>query len=236
MTTNYQWLGSIAKLGLLLMMGVSMSADAGLFGFGSTNWKEEALQNDGSVIIVKRSQSRGGRHIIGDIPPIKAQSITFTLPNSDKVITWKDEATEDVGHANFDILALHILNGTPYLVTSPSLCVAYNKMGRPNPPYIFFKYAGAEWQRIPLSQFPAEFKNFNLIISTPDDENELTSQSPILVAVIKKYNSRMTQLEYQTIARKPGGYSALGCIDFNTPQMRSPKAPIPIPPKNDPQK
>ena len=36
MTTNYQWLGNIAKLVLLIMMGVSMSANAGLFGFGST--------------------------------------------------------------------------------------------------------------------------------------------------------------------------------------------------------
>ena len=51
MTINYQWMRNIEKLGLLLMMGVSMSADAELFGFGSTSWKEEALQNDGARLL-----------------------------------------------------------------------------------------------------------------------------------------------------------------------------------------
>lgn len=193
---------------------LSTSASAGLFGLGGDSWKEEALQNDGSTIVVNRSQSYGGRHMIGDIEPIKEQSISFALPSSDKVITWKDEATQEVGYANFDVLALHVLNDIPYLVTAPDKCLSYNKWGRPNPPYVFFKYDGSTWHRISLSEFPAEFKNFNLVIETRNDKKELTKQSPLKPEVIQKFNSNLRQPEFQTIARTPGSYSETGCINM----------------------
>lgn len=44
----------ITKLGLLLMMGVSMSAC-------SKDWKEEVLLHDGKKIIVERVQNLGSR-------------------------------------------------------------------------------------------------------------------------------------------------------------------------------
>lgn len=213
---NENLLKILKIVSLVLSLGVSINASASFLGFGEVRWKEEALQNDGSTIMVTRSQSHGGRHQIGQIPPIKEQSLTFTLPHSDKVITWKDEATSDVGYANFDVMALYVLHGTPYLVTSPDKCLAYNKWGRPNPPYVFFKYDGASWQRIPLSEFPTEFKNFNLITSTPDDENELTSQSPIQPDIIRKFNNRLTQPEYRTILRTStfGRDSETSCINM----------------------
>ncbi len=86
---NRHWLlKRIAKLGFLLMMGATMNANVGLFGLGGTNWKEEVLLHDGSKIIVKRSQSYGGRHEIWQSPPVKEHTISFTLPNSSKAITW----------------------------------------------------------------------------------------------------------------------------------------------------
>lgn len=121
---------------LALTLGVSMSACS-----SETSWKEEVLLHDGSKIIATRSQSRGGRGEIGQ-SPIKEQAITFKMPSSNKSITWKDKYSEDVGHSNFDLLALHILNGTPYITTSPYGPSAYKKWGSPNPPYIFFKHDG----------------------------------------------------------------------------------------------
>lgn len=50
------------------------------------------------------------------------------------------------------------MNGTPYIVAEPNLCRAYNKWGRPNPPYIFFRFDGKDWKRIPLSELPIEFR------------------------------------------------------------------------------
>jgi hypothetical protein len=111
-------------------------------------------------------------------------------------------------------LALHVLNNTPYLVTAPDKCLSYNKWGRPNPPYVIFKYDGSTWHRIPLSEFPVEFKNINLVIETRNDEKEFTKQSPLKPEVIQKFNSNLSQPEFQTIARTPGSYSETGCINL----------------------
>lgn len=187
-----------------------MNADAGLFGFGGKSWKEEVLLHDGSKIIVKRSQTRGGSHEIGQSPPVKEHDISFTLPGTDKSITWKDEYSEDVGHSNFDLLALHMLNGTPYLVAAPFGCLSYNKWGRPNPPYVIFKYDGKAWQRIQLSEFPSEFKNINLVKDTDNDEKKLTSLSLVSAEQVKTFNGNYRQPEFQTILREPVKRGAVG--------------------------
>src|SRR4030067_931887 len=84
-------------IGLVLILWVSMSAYAGFLGLGGDSWKEEVLLHDGSKIIVKRSQSYGGRHEIGQPSPIKEHTISFTLPNSHKAITWTSAYGEDLG-------------------------------------------------------------------------------------------------------------------------------------------
>ncbi|MFA6313687.1 MAG: hypothetical protein WCV99_23905 [Sterolibacterium sp.] len=193
----------IANFGVFLMMGVSMSADAGLFGIGGTSWKEEVLLHDGSKIVVKRSQSYGGRHEIGQTPPIKEQEITFTIPSSGERITWKSEYGEDVGRSNFILLALHILRNTPYIVANPNLCLSYNKWGRPNPPYVIFKYEGKEWKRIPLQELPVEFKDINLVVSTKAEEKTIADQSLVSAELVKKLNGSLDQPEYRSILREP---------------------------------
>ena len=191
------WLKRVTKLGFLLMMGVSMSACS------AVSWKEEVLLHDGSKIVVSRSQSHGGRREIGQPSPIKEHAITFALPSSNQTITWRDEFSEEIGHSNFNLLALHILNGIPFIVASPDGCLAYNKWGRPNPPYVFFKYDGNTWQRIPLSEFPAELKEINLVINTLAHETEISSQSPVRAELVKKLNSSLGQPEFKTILREP---------------------------------
>ena len=77
--SDRHWLLQLCKaVCLVWTLGVSMNADAGLFGFGDPSWKEEVRLHDGSKIVVERSQSYGGRHEIGQSSPIKEQSITFT--------------------------------------------------------------------------------------------------------------------------------------------------------------
>lgn len=217
----------ISKFGLILMMGVSMSAEAGLFGFGGDSWKEEVLLHDGSKIIAERSLSYGGRREIGQGAPIKEQSISFTLPNSGKTIKWVSEFSDDVGRANFNLLALHILNGTPYIVAKPNLCLSYNKWGRPNPPYVFFKYDGKNWQRIQMNELPIEFTTLNVAIYLGSQDVETMVKKGLIAAdEIKKRNSELTQLEYKTILRETLPESAL-CPQYSS----SPKAPIPMKPK-----
>lgn len=211
-------------IGFILALGVSMSADAGLFGFGGDSWKEEVLLHDGSKIIVKRSQNYGGRHEIGQSPPIKEHTISFALPNSNKTITWISEYGEDIGRTNFNLLAVHVLNGTPYIVASPNLCLSYNKWGRPNPPYVFFRYDGKEWQRVPLEQFPSEFKMINVALSIRGRQvEELDRMGFVPAEKIKELNAHSSLPEYRSILREAG--------KERCPQYSSgPKAPAPVTP------
>ena len=224
---NQHWLLGLSKTtSLVAILGLSMNADAGLLGFGQDSWKEEVLLHDGSTLIVNRSQSSGGRHEIGQAPPIKEHTITFILPGSDKRITWTSEYDGDLGRTNFNLLALHILNGAPYIVVEPNLILSYNKWGQPNPPYVIFKYnyADKKWQRIAIEELPAEFKNINLVINTLAHGKQLDSQDFASVETVKKLNGSLTQEEYKTIHRVP--------LDHWKPRLiyKGPKAPHPIAP------
>ena len=133
-------------------------------GFGANHWKEEVLQHDGSKIIVERTESYGGRREIGQSAPIREQEITFAIDPSSRKVSFKSEYSEDIGRANFILLALHLLNGTPYIIAKPNLCLSYNKWGRPNPNYVIFKYDGTSWNRIALQDLPGEFGEINLVV------------------------------------------------------------------------
>ena len=201
---NRHWLLRLVKtISLVLTLGVSMNAEAGLFGFGGDSWKEEVLLHDGSKIIVERSQSYGGRHEIGQSSPIKEQTITFTVPNTSTTIEFKSEYGEDIGRANFALLAVHILNGTPYIVTAPNLCPSYIKWGRPNPPYVFFRYDNTAWTRIRLEELPMDFKDINLVVNSKGKEKILTAQSLVTAELVKKLNGELEQPQYKTILREP---------------------------------
>lgn len=235
-TTTKHWLLAIS----LTILGGGMSAEAGLFGFGGDSWKEEVLLHDGQKIIVERSQTYGGRHEIGQSPPIREHTISFTLPNSSKTLTFKSEYSEDVGRANLNLLALHVMNGTPYLVAEPNLCLAYNKWGRPNPPYVIFKYNGKAWQRISLSELPAEFMTINLIVNNGREEDiqrAAAGAGYVSVAGVMEINSSLRRYpnehaEYKTILREAvkGGDGITSCPDFNSQQYRGFKPPLPVKP------
>lgn len=203
----------------------------------SSRWKEEVLLHDGNKIIVERVQSYGGHHEIGQKPPVKEQKLIFTLPSTNHTVTWKSEYSEDIGRANLNLLALHILNGTPYIVAEPNLCLAYNKWGRPNPPYVFFKYKNNQWIRIPLSKFPVEFNNINVVINTLEHANELSKNGIVSVSAINEFNSSLLNYpnnyeQYKTILRTPLKPRAVGVsckeLVYNNGSWRStdgPRAP-----------
>ncbi len=153
---------------LALIFGLTMNAHA----TNTVAWKEEVQLHDGKTLIVTRTHTydpRGFREI-GQGPPLVEATVTFTVPGTKKEVAWKS----DFGRANQDslvLLMLSFLKDTPYLATEPAGCLAYNKWGRPNPPYVFFKFDG-EWKRIPLEQFPAEFKETNVVLSPDSNENK----------------------------------------------------------------
>ena len=98
---------------------------------------------------------------------------------------------------------MHVLNGTPYVVASPNLCLSYNKWGRPNPPYVFFKYEGSAWQRTALEQFPAEFKTINVVLSIQKAEaGQLSSAGLTSAEKVRELNRHVEPLEFKTILRE----------------------------------
>jgi len=214
MKTKQPWLQQMAKLGLLLMMGVSMSACAGLFGFGGTSWKEEVLLHDGSKIIVTRTAERGGRHEIGQEPPIKEQSLTFTMPGTNENVVWHDKFTDDIGGANFLPMLLQVSKSIAYLVVHPMGCLSYNKWGRPNPPYVVFRYQDNAWTRIQLAELPGEFTTPNLIFSSPDHEAKKAGTSVVSAETIRALYDGYRQPEYKTILREAYPTAAGGCSEM----------------------
>lgn len=166
------------------------------------SWKEESLQPDGSTIIVTRSVERGGRHEIGQEPPIKTQSISFNLPGSNEKIIWQDNFSEDLGAASFLPKMLGVSKGVAYLLASPMGCLAHNKWGRPNPPYVIFKHADKQWVRVDLSELPTEFKVPNLVPSNPDVEAKKTGESPVSAKTIASMVSEYQQPEFKAILRE----------------------------------
>ena len=224
MKANLLWLKRIVELGLVLLMGVSMSAEAGLFGFGGDSWKEEVLLHDGSRIVVERTVEHGGRHEIGQRPPYKYQSLIFNHPSTKLEIVWEDKFSEDVGSANFLPMLLDISHGVVYLVVYPMGCLSYNKWGRPNPPYVIFKHEGKEWKHIPLQELPAEIKTPNLIFSMPDIKVKESGKSFMTAEMIGEIIASYKQPEYKTILRE--ALATERCPQYSS----SPKAPIPIAP------
>lgn len=192
----------IVNIAMLLTLGASMSACAGFLGLGGDSWKEEVLLHDGSKIIAERSVERGGRHEIGQKPPYKEQSLSFTMPGTNQTITWEDHYSEDIGTASFLPMLLDVYEGSAYIVANTMGCLSYNKWGRPNPPYVVFKYEGKEWKRITLQELPAEIKTPNLIQSEPDAKAKNIRLSPVPSQTIQEIIARYPQPEFRTILRE----------------------------------
>lgn len=193
-----------ALLALGLIVGLSACIGvAGASGSGGDSWQEEVLLHDGRTIVVERSQTYGGGHEIGQRPPVRDMTITFAMPSSGKRISWASEYGEDVGRSNFMLAALHILNDTPYVVALPNLCQSYNKWGRPNPPYVIFKYQANAWARIPMAELPTEFKSTNLVVESLGHSATLARLGRVSAEMVKQLNGQMTQPEYREILREP---------------------------------
>lgn len=197
-----RWLFHVSTL--IAVVEMSACAMVGALPFVEDSWKEEVLLHDGSKLVIMRSQTYGGSHEIGQPPPIKEHTVTFTLPHANKPITWTSEYGKELGRTNFHLLAVHVLDGTPYIVAEPNLCLSYNKWGRPNPPYIFFKYDGTAWQRIPLEAFPTEFTTINVALSTIGRKGaDLVRQGVVSSEKIKEVNRHTVNPDHKTILREP---------------------------------
>jgi len=221
------WLKQIAKLGLLMMMGVSMSAC-------SKSWKEEVRLHDGSKIIVERIQN------LGSMPTLESheraildETISFVLPRTKEKIIWTMSFRDDNAEQNgVNVFALDIVSNTPYIAGYPAGCIAYNKWNRPNPPQILYKYESGQWKRIKLSEFPEQIISANLIVGGPSAEG---IKSFYTAEQVNAENHDISTPEYKIILReavKPWvGCAELVRVDGGWVSPNGGKSPIPIGPR-----
>ena len=181
-------------------------------------WKEEVLLHDVQTIIVDRALKRGGRHEITQPSSITEHTLRFTPPGSRKSIFWKSEFDPGIGYSTLDLMALDMVNGTPYIVTQPTGCLSYNKWGRPNPPYIFFKYSEGRWQQIALEDFPAEITKPNVLIDLIEREIREAERATGFVSAenIRKRNNLIKGAVYRSIIRTPlkPGSAGVSCEEM----------------------
>lgn len=191
---------------------VTLNAFAGWFGFGGTSWQEEVLLHDGNKLIVGRSVTRGGPHEIGQRGSYTKETLAFKHPVTGKVITWEDNATPDLKTSNFQPMALDVYPEAVYLVLRPMGCLSYNKWGRPNPPYVVFKFVEKKWNRVALRELPIETKAPNLIFSSPDTEVERLGKRFVDSETIAQITNKYSQPEYKSILRDARTISKNECI------------------------
>ena len=238
MKANHSRLMQVVKLGLLLTMGASMSAEAGLFGFGgdTMNWKEEVLLHDGQIVVAERFYHLGG------YPAIESQeraaldvTVSFNLPGTNKKIVWKNDFRDSEPEPNsLNLIRLDVVKGVPFVATYPAGCIAYNKWGRPNPPQVLFKYEGEQWKRITLAELPTELVNAqaNVIVGRPAAK---LLKSFYTVAGVNAVNHDIHAPEYKSILREPSKSAGQGCpelvrIKGGWGSPGGAKSPIPISP------
>jgi hypothetical protein len=151
----------LQKLGIVLAL-------ATLAACGKTDskelvWYEEALQDDGSIVLVKKMEA--GYSITGKEPgagtygyrPLKME---VTDPKTGKPVLWSPR-----GLPPLMPYALHVHEKVLYVFSIPYLFDGHAQFGCQRPPYILFRWEGDRWKRIGLAELPKRFKRHNLLDS-----------------------------------------------------------------------
>jgi hypothetical protein len=129
MSTRQTLLKRITKMGLILMMGVSMNACS-----SSEHWKEEVQLSDGRIIVVERERlgERGGDEWASNRSGTKPKEyrIRFAHPDgSGKMIEWRTTKIDSQTWPEIPLI-LDMESGQPVvfaIVAISSGCEVYSK-------------------------------------------------------------------------------------------------------------
>jgi len=204
---------------MVIPVVMCLSACSGPSGYvplsNGDTWQEEVLLHDGKKIVAERTTVRGGRHEAGQKGDYVAQSMRFTLPGGSQHIEWEDTRINGIGNSSFLPMALDVVKGTPYIVANTMGCLAYNQWGRPNPPYVIFKFEANAWTRIPMEALPLEVKTPNLVQSMPDLMAAKEPKRFVTAQRIAQIVGEYRQAEYRSVLREPVNYDP-SCIPMVT--------------------
>ena len=189
MRTHQLWLQRITKLGMLLMMGVTMSA----CGSGSEKWKEEVQLSDGRIIVVEQemiTEAGGDEWALnrsGRKP--KERRIKFEYPEgSGKIVEWRSTKI-DVQTWPEMPLVLDVESGRP---------VVFSDGGNSVGCHVYFKYIyqNGAWVE---EKLPPQFekRTTNLLIFSSRNRHSFFD-----LEAKRKNNSEVTLQDYKQVGPK----------------------------------
>lgn len=116
-------------------------------GDNTITWTEEVKLLDGRVITVvqkNRTEEDVSREFW----------LTFKLEEfGDKEIIW---------HESLMPLVLNVYQGSLYVISNPFTEREFRQYGKPNPPYLGYRYEAGQWQHIPFNEIPKAIYDTNM--------------------------------------------------------------------------
>jgi hypothetical protein len=148
--------GGRMKRRLLTLLSAALLAACGK-GAEHLAWKQEVPLQDGRVVVLDRLSYIGPEALLMNRLRMEVeQTLAFTHPDGGQRIEWKIPKGLLPFLLDFDA-------GVPYYVFYAHTVGDYNRWECPNPPYLVFKHAGGQWQRIPFEELPLRFVKPNLV-------------------------------------------------------------------------
>jgi len=110
-----------------------------------------------------RTVERGGLHEIGTKATLQRESLRLYYARHKSNYSHGKTITAKISEVLASCRCCWIYVMVQRIWWQIQWLPSYNKWGRPNPPYVVFKYNGKDWQRVSLTELPDEIKTPNLI-------------------------------------------------------------------------
>jgi hypothetical protein len=190
------------RTAIIAVLTVFMLAACGK-GAEHLAWKQEVPLQDGRVVVLDRLSYIGAEALLMNRLRMEVeQTLAFTHPDSGQRIEWKIPKGLLPFLLDFDA-------GVPYYVFYAHTVGDYNRWECPNPPYLVFKHAGGQWQRIPFDELPARFVNRNLM-DMAKDHQQYMSNGLVTADMLNRY-VMAKDIGRRTINREKINPIAEGC-------------------------
>jgi hypothetical protein len=215
----------VAVIISITTLGTSMNV---LASSESVSWKEEVLLHDQTKMVVERSQKYTDRRMmVGTERTITEESWIFQIPGAQNKVTWSTGFARPPESSCLMLMHVNFLNDVPYIATSPAGTLAYNHWGRPNPPYVFFKHDGKDWQRVALADYPTQFVDSNVVVGDRGEAAKLNGTT-LTIDQVKTANrlldSYMRQVVRQPVTQGDGVWLSPVMVYDGKGAWKSPKS------------
>jgi hypothetical protein len=141
-------------------------------------WQEEVKLNDGRVIVVAQKRRCEAAYTGHDFASCISREtwLRIKLPEfGSEEIVWNER---------LDPMLVNIDKGKLYVVGRPPTGREFNLYGRPQPPYLGYRWIGEKWEAISFRDIPDAIYDTNMVIDLPPEETRF-------LTLVRKNGSEM---------------------------------------------